>query len=368
MSLGWKLFISYLVVIVVGALVMGVSTLSIGPVTFAQHLEEMRGMMMPMMSSGMAQLEEALNENYRQSVNSTLLVSILAAAGAAGIVSAYVTRRITQPIRQTVRASERIANGHYEERLAAYSDDELGDLTRSFNRMAVALAETEAVRQQLIADISHELKTPLAGIQAYMEGLQDGIMQPEPETYQQVQREAARLQRLVRDLQELSRAESDQIELEIAPCGASELVRTAAEWIRPQFEDSGVELRRDLPQKANTALADPDRIHQVLLNLLGNALQYTPSGGQVTVGWQLAGTDLRFSVQDTGIGLAEADMERIFQRFYRVDKSRARSSGGSGIGLTVSQAIIRAHNGRLWAESAGPGQGSTFHFTLPRAN
>ena len=304
MSLGWKLFISYLVVIVVGAVVIGVSTLSIGPVTFAQHLEEMRGMMRPMMSGSMAQLEQALTDNFRQSVNSTLLVSILAALGAAGIVSAYVTRRIARPIRQTVRVSERIANGHYEERLAAYSNDELGDLTRSFNRMAAALAETEAVRQQLIADISHELKTPLAGIQAYMEGLQDGIMQPQPETYQQVQREAARLQRLVRDLQELSRAESDQIELELATCGASELISTATDWIRPQFEDSDVELRLDLPQQAVTVLADPDRVRQVLLNLLGNALQYTPSGGQVTVGWRLAGTDLRFSVQDSGIGLA----------------------------------------------------------------
>ncbi|MBZ0291528.1 MAG: HAMP domain-containing protein [Anaerolineae bacterium] len=368
MSLGRKLFISYLVVILVGALVMGVSTLSIAPVTFAQHVESMRDTMTSMMmSTGMEQLELELNNNFRQAINSTLLIATAAATVAAGIVSAYVTRRIAMPIQQAVRASERIANGHYEERLPVYSEDELGDLTRSFNRMAAALAETEAVRQQLIADISHELKTPLAGIQAYMEGLLDRVMEPTPETFEQVQREAGRLQRLVHDLQELSRAESDQIKLSIVPCEATELVKATSQWIHPQFEDSGIELRLDLPDKSVTVLADHDRIRQVLLNLLGNALQYTPTGGQVMVGWELRGGAVRFFVRDTGIGLAAEDLEHIFLRFYRVDKSRARASGGSGIGLTISQAIIRAHNGRLWAESAGPGQGSTFLFTLPLA-
>ncbi|MBZ0298416.1 MAG: HAMP domain-containing protein [Anaerolineae bacterium] len=368
MSLGWKLFISYVIVVIVGAAVLVVSTASLGPVTFSQHLQSMSAMMgSSMMMDPSTQLQADLDANFRQALNETLLFAALAATVAAGIVSVYISRRIVKPIQETVRASERIADGHYQERLTVYSADELGELTQSFNRMAAALAEIETMRQQLIADISHELKTPLAGIQAYMEGLQDGVMQPGPETYQQVQMEAARLQRLVRDLQELSRAESEQFVLNPTTSDASDLIRAAANWLRPQFQDGDIELHINLPVRPIIVLADPDRIRQVLLNLLGNALQYTPSGGKVTVTLQQKDRQALFSVQDPGIGLADEDLKRIFQRFYRVDKSRARASGGSGIGLTISQAIIRAHNGSLWAESDGPGQGSTFFFSLPIA-
>ena len=371
MSLGWKLFISYLVIVVVGSLVLAVSTASIAPVTFSRHIESMRGMtianMTNTMDTGMQQLEAELDTNFRQAVNSTLLVASVAAAGAAGIVSWYVSQRIIRPIRETVRASQRIAAGHYDERLVAYTDDELGELTRSFNQMAAALAETETIRQQLIADVSHELKTPLASITGYMEGLQDGVIEPTPETFVNVQRETTRLQRLVHDLQELSRAEGAQLHLNFQPYDASYLVQSTTDWLRPQFEDKGIELVLERSTKSASVLVDHDRVRQVLLNLLGNALQYTPVGGQVTAGWKYIDSKVCFFVRDTGIGLAGTDLERIFQRFYRVEKSRSRSSGGSGIGLTIAQHIIQAHGGQIWAGSAGVGQGSTFYFTLPVA-
>jgi histidine kinase len=264
-----------------------------------------------------------------------------------------------------VNASQRIAAGEYEIQIELNSRDELGDLTRSFNSMAAKLADTESMRQKLIADVSHELKTPLASITGYMVGLQDGVIPADAETFQKVQREADRLQRLVHDLQELSRAEAGSLAMNIQPVDAIQLARDAVEWIRPQFEDKGVELSLQVPADSVSVRGDYDRIRQVLLNLLGNALQYTPEGGNVAVMLERDKDFAHLQIKDTGIGIAPDNLEHIFQRFYRVDKSRSRASGGSGIGLTVASHIIRVLNGNIWAESAGLDQGSAFHFTLP---
>jgi len=243
--------------------------------------------------------------------------------------------------------------------------DEIAELTHSFNRMAAALAEIETMRQQLIADVSHELKTPLASISGYMEGLQDGVISATPETFQLVAQESGRLQRLVNDLQTLSRAEAAQVQMDFRSCSTIELVSMAVAALQPQYDDKGIDLKTDLPDASPLIRIDYDRIRQVLVNLLGNALQYTPAGGHVTIRLRTEDKMVHFSVQDTGIGLNKANLERVFLRFYRVDKSRSRLSGGSGIGLTIARYIIEAHQGRLWAESAGENQGSTFHFTLP---
>ncbi len=380
MSLSWKLFLSYLGVIAISLLILSLSTAFVAPVTFSEQLQHIPRMMgggppggvPPGFQRGQAAallqtLEAELDANFRQAVNGALVLAAVAATLAAGATSWTISRRIVRPIREMSRASQRIAAGHYEERLAVQADDELGELTRNFNRMAEALAQTEAMRQQLIADVSHELKTPLASIQGYMEGLQDGIIPPTAETFQLVHREADRLQRLVRDLQELSRAEAAQLQLELHAQDANELARSAVEWLRPQFDDKGIALEVALFPQPVRVRADFDRARQVLLNLLGNALQYTPPGGRVTLRLDRADSVARFAVEDTGVGLASDDLEHIFQRFYRVDKSRSRASGGSGIGLTIARHIVEAHGGRIWAESAGPGQGSTFTFTLPLA-
>ena len=365
MSLIWKLFASHLAVIAAGLLLLALLTAYIAPINFAEHMGRMSGR--GMMGGMMPRIQAELEAEFRDSLNRALLLTGAAATVVAAGISWLVSRRIVRPIRDTVKASQRIAAGHYDERLTAHTRDELGELTQSFNRMAAALADAEALRQQLIADVSHELKTPLASIKGYMEGLQDGVIAPTPETFQLVHREADRLQRLVHDLQELSRAEASQLQIAPRPCDAGDLVRAAVEWLRPQFEDKGVALTADLPAQPARVRADFDRARQVLLNLLGNALQYTPPGGTVTVRLTRADAMVQFSVRDTGVGLAAEDLERVFERFYRVDRSRARASGGSGIGLTIARHIVEAHGGRIWAESDGPGKGSVFHFTLPLA-
>ncbi len=371
MSLRWKFFLSYLFVVAVGLLVLSVSTAFVAPETFSSRMHDMPGMRGGMMMgdiSGqgmMRSLDEELDQSFRESVNDALLGAGIAATLTAAIVSWFVSQRIVYPIRQVATASQTIAEGHYEQRLVAPSDDELGDLIHSFNRMASSLAETETRRRQLLADISHELKTPLASIKGYMEGLQDGIIPPTPETFELIHREADRLQRLVHDLQELSRAEAGALQLDLRPHDAQAIVTTVVARLQPQFADKGIDLVVEGPDDPLRVLSDRDRVEQVLTNLLGNALQYTPAGGHVTVSLASAGEMVRFDIRDSGIGLAHEDLERIFQRFYRVDKSRSRSRGGSGIGLTIARHIVEAHGGRLWAESPGLNRGSTFSFTLP---
>jgi histidine kinase len=384
MKLGWKIFLSYLVILVVSGLVLIVSTSYAAPPAFSQHVRAMGWMMDmesdeadAMMGQGQQhrygsgwqsqQLVADLEDNFRDTLNTALLRSTLAATFTAVILSLFVSQRITQPIRQLVKASQRIARGHYDEHLVINSHDELGELTQSFNSMASKLAETETMRLQLIADISHELKTPLASITGYMVGLEDGVMPATPETFQKVRREADRLQRLVHDLQELSRAEAGQLPMKVQPCDAGQLIQDAVEWIRPQFEDQGVMLTAEVSNQGIQVRCDYDRTRQVILNLLGNALQYTPEGGRVTIALTNGEGVAVFSISDTGVGISPENLERVFQRFYRVDKSRSRASGGSGIGLTIASHIIRSLGGRIWAESAGLGKGSTFRFTLPLA-
>jgi histidine kinase len=383
MSLAWKFFLSYLAVVAVGLFVLALSTALVAPLTFSRQMGMMDmgdggymggGNMMGMQDMqgynayGPGRLiDDQLNQAFRGAVNSALWKAGIAATLAAVILSAWVSRRIVRPLRQVAGASQHIAEGHYDQRLSVQTSDELGHLIASFNRMAAALAETEAMRRQLIADVSHELKTPLASIKGYMEGLQDGVIAPTPETFQLLYQEADRLQRLVHDLQELSHAEATSLQLEARSCDPAELVGPVTTRLQPQFADKGVTLKNNLPLHLPAVRADVDRVEQVLTNLLGNALQYTPAGGLVMLQAAPVDSVLQFSVQDTGIGLDAEDRARVFQRFYRVDKSRSRASGGSGIGLTIARHIVEAHGGRIWAESSGCDQGSTFLFTLPLA-
>jgi histidine kinase len=221
------------------------------------------------------------------------------------------------------------------------------------------------MRRELIGNVAHELRTPLSTIKGYMEGLMDGVLSPEPTTYQQVYREADRLQRLVSDLQELSRVEAGAFELDCHPVDMAELIQYTATRLCPQFEEKGVQLNVDLPADLPRVQADEDRINQILINLIGNALQYTPTGGTVTVTAEKHPPELWVTIRDTGIGISAEHLPYLFTRFYRVDKSRSRAGGGSGIGLTITKHLVEAHGGRVWADSEGAGHGSVFGFALP---
>lgn len=367
--LSWKLFLSYLVVIVVGTVVLASAAEFIVPSAFERHLATMGAMMRgnPMM------MEMDLFTNFRNAVNEALALAALAAFLVAVAVSIFVSRQVVTPVRELMSASQRIAEGHYHERVhvSGVSDrdelDELGRLALSFNRMAAKLEQIEATRRELIGNVAHELRTPLATIKGSMEGLIDGVLPTEAATFQQIYREADRLQRLVDDLQELSRVEAGAFALQRRPVSANELVATTIARLERQFEEKDVTLETELPANLPPVLADEDRIGQVLLNLVGNALQYTPAGGQVRVTAHQEGAEAHITVTDSGIGIAVEHLPLLFTRFYRVDKSRSRAGGGSGIGLTIAKHLVEAHEGHIWAESPGPGQGSTFTFTLPLA-
>ncbi len=367
--LSWKLFLSYLIVIVVGMVVLASAAEFVVPGAFERHMAAMAAMM----GGGAMGMGMDLFANFRRAVNEALTVSTLAAFLAAVAVSLFVSRRIVTPVREMMVASRRIAEGHYNERVRVPGAprreelDELAQLALSFNQMAAKLEQVEATRRELIGNVAHELRTPLASIKGSMEGLIDGVLPADVSTFQGVYREADRLQRLVDDLQELSRVEAVAFELHLRPVQVRDVVEATVARLGLQFEEKGVALETDLPADLPPALADEDRVGQVLLNLVGNALQYTPCGGEVRVSARRQRAELRISVNDSGVGIAPEHLSLIFTRFYRIDKSRARAGGGSGIGLTIAKHLVEAHGGRIWADSPGPGQGSTFTFTLPVA-
>jgi signal transduction histidine kinase len=367
--LSWKLFLSYLVVMLVGIVILGWAARLALPTAYNRHLAAMVQMM-----GGLARsLSAELFSNFLRAVGEALLLAGLAEFGAVIIVSIFLSRQIVQPVQEMMVASQRIADGHYDERVRVPGSgriedlDELGLLATRFNQMAVRLEQTETMRRNLIADVAHELRTPLSSIKGYMEGLIDGVMPSDVATYEQVYREADRLERLVHDLQELSRVEAGAFDLDLRPVPVAHLFEAVGDRLGRQFEEKGVALVVDVPDGLPPVHVDEDRLSQVLLNLVGNALQYTPTGGRVTLEARSEGNMIRVSVQDTGIGIPVEHLRHVFERFYRVDKSRSRAGGGSGIGLTIARYLVEAHGGEIKAHSQGTGKGSTFTFTLPTA-
>ena len=367
--LGWKLFVSYLIVILVGSAVLASATRFVMPSAFERHTVAMAAMM----GSAASESTQYLFTHFRNSLSQELILAVLAAFLVAAVASLLVSRRIVAPVREMMAASWRIAEGHYDERVNVPGRpgrnelDELAQLALSFNQMAAQLEQMEATRRELIGDVAHELRTPLASIKGSMEGLIDGVLPAEAPTFQQIYREADRLQRLVTDLQELSRVEAGAFELNLRRVAVGDLVQATLARLGRQFEEKGVALESAVPAGLPPVRADEDRAGQVLLNLVGNALQYTPAGGRVRVAARRQGAEVHIQVSDTGIGMSPEHLALVFTRFYRVDKSRARAGGGSGIGLTIARHLVEAHAGRIWAESPGPGRGSNFAFTLPVA-
>lgn len=372
--LAWKVFLSYVVVVLVGVVVLFTAISLSAPAAFERHMSGMSSMMSGNNMMGNARpLETELFTNFQASMAEALSLATAAALISAVLASFLISRQVVDPVQHMMVMSHRIAEGEYEERLNVTDHvqskqlDELDQLALSFNQMAEKLEKTETMRRQLIGDVSHELRTPLAAIKGYMEGLIDGVLPATPETYQQVHAEAERLQRLVNDLQELSRVEAGAYKLKIEITSPGDLIDAVVNHLSPQFAEKKIALEKKVEAELPEVSVDKDRIIQVLTNLIGNALQYTPAGGKVTIVSGRDKTEVVFSISDTGIGISPDHLPYIFNRFYRTDKSRARASGGSGIGLTIVQALVKAHHGRIWVESAGEGKGCSFHFTLPIA-
>lgn len=366
-SLGGKFLLSYLLIVLVSVATLLVVTFALAPTLFQSQLTAVLQTHPGRMTTAEA------NQHILGAFLGTLLVALALAAFAAFAtslaISLFVARRITVPLQHMTRFSERISAGHYAERIKVepvHRTDELGQLASSINELAVALEQTERRRLAVIGDVAHELRTPIATLEGYLEGLLDGVLEPTPETLALLHTQAGRLRRLVDDLQEVSRAEARQIPLSLQVIAPQRLVQDALEPLAGQFAEKGLDLQVHLPEDLPPVLADPARAGQILTNLLVNALRYTPTPGCIEITVSRVEGKVAFRVADTGVGFTPEQLAHIFERFYRVDPSRSRVLGGSGIGLTIARSLAQAMGGEIRAESTGLGQGSSFTLTFPQ--
>jgi len=295
----------------------------------------------------------SLSSDFLTSANQAIVSSAIIAGGIALILGMALFLQITSPLRQLKKATAAIAAGDLSQRVNIRSGDEFGELGYTFNRMAENLDKAETQRRHMVADVAHELRTPLAAIQGTLEGMQDGILPLDEEQLTALYTETMLLNRLVGDLRLLSLAEAGQLQLERQETQPGSLIENLVERAKPQAEQKDIRLVAQLEANLPPTWLDSDRITQVLNNLIGNALHYTPAGGVITVqaGLLAGGTALQIAVSDSGPGIAAEDLPYIFDRFYRADKSRTRGSGGSGLGLAIVKQLVEAHGGTVKAES-----------------
>jgi len=310
--------------------------------------------------------DDPQREAFLASINRALLLAAGVAGLAAVLLTLILSRRILRPVEALTTAARRMEKGDLSQRVEVQSNDEIGELARAFNAMADGLTRLEELRRNMVTDVAHELRTPLSNIRGYLEALQDGVVEPKPGVIDSLHEEAMLLNRLVDDLRELTLAEAGQLKLEHRPVAPADIVDRALEAARAQAEAKGITLQADLPEDLPLVDVDPQRIGQVLGNLLSNALTHTPSGGEVVVAARAKGSEVEVSVSDTGEGIPPERLPYIFERFYRADRSRSRATGGTGLGLSIAKQLVEAHGGRISVASQ-VGQGTTFTFTLPVA-
>ena len=314
-------------------------------------------------------IEPVLNpadEDFLSSVNFSIFLTSAAVGVLALGVGSLLFRQITSPLRTLSQAAGAIAAGDLSRRVPVNSDDEIGRVAQSFNYMVESLAAAEAQRRNMIADIAHELRTPLTLVQGNLEALMDGVYDLTPDNIALVHRHSLVLSRLVVDLRDLALAEAGQLRLERLPMALTDVINQVSDGLEAQAREKGVTLAVEAPEALPSVGADEQRIAQVLFNLMSNALRHTPDGGSITTTAELRDECVVVSVRDTGAGIASEDLPHVFERLYRADRSRARATGGSGLGLTIARQIVEAHGGQIWAWS-WLGAGSTFSFSLPLA-
>jgi len=357
-SLVGKLLLAQLLVIVAGAATLALVALAVAPGLFHDHVRDALGVVPD-------DVARHLDEAFGEAVLLALGVAVAAATITAAVMSWFLSLRIVRPIGALAEAAERISRGRYGERVPVTGRDELGILAGAFNEMAASLESAERVRRQLLSDLAHELRTPLATIEGYVEGVRDGVVPPTAETWSVLEAESRRIRRLVDDLQKVSRAEERQLDLRLEPLAPATIVAEAVQAAGPAYAAKGVALEAAVADGLPPVAVDRDRIGEVLANLLDNALRHTPAGGRVEVRAGGGGDEVELAVADSGEGIAPEHLHRVFERFYRVDRGRSRARGGSGIGLAIARALVEAHGGRIRAESDGPGRGSRFVVSLP---
>lgn len=303
-------------------------------------------------------------EDFLDQVNSSLWQVGLIAAAVALVIGLILTRQITRPLRILISGARHLTKGELSYRVKVKSRDEIGELADSFNIMASSLEKGEKFRRQLTADIAHELRTPLTVIEGTVDGIIDGVFQPNAEHLCSIKEQTALLTHLISDLRDISLAESGQLKLNLSLTDMVELVRRLVSnyTINAQEKNVGINLEEGL--QIPDIKVDTVRMEQVISNLLTNAIRHTPSGGSITVSVRRDDEKLVISVADTGEGIDSEDLPYIFERFYRSGRSRSRKEGGTGLGLAIVKQMVEAHGGKVWAESES-GIGSKFNILLP---
>ncbi len=367
-QLKWRIISAHMIVVIVGVVIVLVMAAFITNTLVPENVQAELARLLDLENSEVvAQATAELLETFRGSVLTAVFVAAIGAVLAGLGTGLLLAREILRPLNDIARSSQRIARGHYNERVDVPTSDELAQLATNFNQMAESLAQVEQQRVALIGNVSHELRTPLTGLNGYLEGLMDGVFPENEETYGTMLQEVRRLHRLVDDLQSLSRAEAGRLSFRFETFDIVPLVERVVAQLKPQADAECLQVETKTLTAPLLVHADPDRAAQILFNLVGNAIRYTPENGCITVVVTAVNNTAHIEVTDTGTGIPADALPYIFERFYRVDASRARQSGGSGIGLTIARHLVWAMGGDIHATSAGTGKGSTFTFTLPLA-
>jgi two-component system sensor histidine kinase BaeS len=355
----WRLMFSLGLVVLAGGVTVLSVALGVAPQIFRSHLQMALG------RSIEPGLEMQVEGAFANAIVVSLGVAVPVAMLTAVAVTWIVARRLGRSVAAVAAAADRIASGNLEVRIEAPAiGPEFTQLADAFNAMAARLADTETTRQRLIGDLAHEMRTPIASLEATVEAVVDGVLPADGLMLATLVDQTRRLHHLVADMAAVSRAEERQLDLHSRPIELASLASEAVAAARARYVAAGVKLDVEVAGRAPVVQVDPQRLAEAVANLLDNALRHTPAGGVVRV---VVGADQRgavLDVIDSGTGFDPTDAERIFERFYRADSSRTRTSAGSGIGLTIARAIVQAHGGTLTASSGGPGTGATFRIRL----
>ena len=303
-------------------------------------------------------------EEFIQRTNLMLAYSAVGASIVALLIGIFLSRTLTRPIRELTEATQAVAGGNLGSQVSVRSKDEMGELAASFNKMSADLEHSTNARKQMTADIAHELRTPLSLIIGHAEAVHDGVLPPSRENFEIIREEALRLEHLVDDLRTLSLADAGELSINLQVMSPQKLLSDLQATYQHIAGQNNVKISLDTASEIPMLNIDPGRMTQVLTNILDNALRHTPAGGQINLAAKSVQDGVELSIQDSGPGIQSGDVNYIFERFYRADKSRTRDDGGSGLGLAIAKSIVQAHGGQIWAESAS-GQGLTVNIKLP---
>lgn len=360
-GIGLRLLAAQAIVVMTGALTTTAVATVVGPPLFREHL---RRAGVPADSLEEAHAEEAYGYATVISIGVAVAVSALVALA----VSYYVSRRLQRSVTEVASAAKAVAKGEYGTRVAPPRlGDDFDALAIAFNQMASRLQAVDSTRQQLFGDLAHEIRTPVAVLEAYMEALEDGVRTLTPTTSAMLRDQTRRLVRFSEDVASLAKAEESSFSLAHNMIDADLVARRSIAAAQERYNSKGVSIRFSQHRGLPVLWADEQRIAQVLGNLLDNALMHTPSGGSVELSCARNGNSVTITVTDNGDGIAVEHQARIFERFYRADAARDRESGGAGLGLSIAKALVEAHGGTISVASSGPGTGAMFTVSLPIA-